>query len=64
MIKHIISLSFFVLSYCTIAQNIAFRTANFKDKKEELKRAIEAIKRATIFLRLQMRQFFWSNLQN
>jgi outer membrane protein OmpA-like peptidoglycan-associated protein/tetratricopeptide (TPR) repeat protein len=52
MIKYIISLSFFVLSYCTIAQNIAFRTANFKDKKEELKRAIEAIKKGDDFFEI------------
>ena len=45
MIKHLLSVAIVSLAYLAGAQNVEFKAANFKDDKEGLKKATEAIKK-------------------
>ncbi|MFI5203271.1 MAG: OmpA family protein [Flavobacteriales bacterium] len=50
MKKLTLYITFFLFGAGAIAQNVEFKDANFKDKKEELKKAKEAIKNGDKFL--------------
>ncbi|MEZ4890138.1 MAG: hypothetical protein R2779_06140 [Crocinitomicaceae bacterium] len=53
--KTIIAIVALALSYSAFAQNIDFKAANFKDDKEGLKKATDAIKTGDELLNWQMR---------
>ena len=58
MFKNILTVVFVFLAYIVGAQNIEFKAANFKDDKDGLKTANEAIKSGDEFLELGNEAFF------
>ena len=58
MIKYIISSAILVLCFISNAQNVDFKSSNFKDNKEGLKKAITAIKAGDELFELANAAFF------
>ena len=61
MIKNILTVAIVSLAYMVGAQNVDFKAANFKDDKEGLKKANEAIKKGDDFFELGNEAIFAVN---
>ena len=58
MLKHYISVLLVALGTSLFAQNVEFKAANFKDKKEEFKKAEDAIAKGDVFFKIANDAFF------
>ena len=58
MIKYIISITILVFSFISNAQNVDFKSSDFKDNKEGLKKATTAIKAGDELFALANAAFF------
>ncbi len=58
MLKHYITLILVCFSATLFAQNVEFKSANFKDKKEEFKKAEDALSKGDEFFKLANEAFF------